>query len=212
MKRIFDVATASIGLLLVFPFFLMIALLIKLDSRGPVFFKQQRIGRAFRPFWIYKFRTMTDGASDRGLITVGDDRRITRVGRILRQTKLDEIPQLINIVKGEMAIVGPRPEVPQYVELFRRDYEEILKVRPGLTDLASLKYRDEAMLLANATNPEDEYRTRVLPDKLMLAKEYLQRSSFLFDLGLIARTVVKLFHYDTPSQRRNLMRRARDGN
>jgi len=196
MKRAFDIVAATAALFILSPLLGLAALLIKLDSPGPVFFKQERIGRSFRPFWIYKFRTMVRDASTRGgLITVGEDRRITRVGRILRKTKVDEIPQLINILKGEMAIVGPRPEIRHYVELFRRDYEEILKVRPGLTDLASLKYRDEAALLRKAANPEDEYRTRVLPDKIRLAKDYLRRSSFLFDLGLILKTLFKLFDY-----------------
>ena len=196
MKRPFDIVAATAALFILSPLLGLAALLIKLDSPGPVFFKQERIGRSFRPFWIYKFRTMVRDASTRGgPITVDEDRRITRVGRILRKTKVDEIPQLINILKGEMAIVGPRPEIRHYVELFRRDYEEILKVRPGLTDLASLKYRDEAALLRKAANPEDEYRTRVLPDKIRLAKDYLRRSSFLFDLSLILKTLFKLFDY-----------------
>ncbi len=200
MKRAFDIVAATAALFILSPLLGLAALLIKLDSPGPVFFKQERIGRSFRPFWIYKFRTMVRDASTRGgLITVGEDRRITRVGRILRKTKVDEIPQLINILKGEMAIVGPRPEIRHYVELFRRDYEEILKVRPGLTDLASLKYRDEAALLRKAANPEDEYRTRVLPDKIRLAKDYLRRSSFLFDLSLILKTLFKLFDYRVSS-------------
>jgi lipopolysaccharide/colanic/teichoic acid biosynthesis glycosyltransferase len=200
MKRMFDIMVAAAALVMLSPLLVLAALLIKADSPGPVFFKQERIGRSFRPFWIYKFRTMLQDASTHGgLITVGEDRRITRVGRILRKTKVDEIPQLINILKGEMAIVGPRPEIRHYVELFRRDYEEILKVRPGLTDLASLKYRDEAALLAEAKNPEDEYMTRVLPDKIRLAKDYLERSSFLFDVGLILRTLFKLFEYKTSS-------------
>lgn len=200
MKRAFDIVAATAALFILSPLLGLAALLIKLDSPGPVFFKQERIGRSFRPFWIYKFRTMVrDASTHGGLITVGEDRRITRVGRILRKTKVDEIPQLINILKGEMAIVGPRPEIRHYVELFRRDYEEILKVRPGLTDLASLKYRDEAALLRKAANPEDEYRTRVLPDKIRLAKDYLRRSSFLFDLSLILKTLFKLFDYRVSS-------------
>src|SRR5207247_2420110 len=166
MKRAFDIVAATTALFILSPLLGLAALLIKLDSPGPVFFKQERIGRSFRPFWIYKFRTMMRDASTRGgLITVGEDRRITRVRRILRKTKIDEIPQLINILKGEMAIVGQRQEIRHYVELFRRDYEEILKVRPGLTDLASLKYRDEAALLRKAailkTSTEHVcYRTR----------------------------------------------------
>jgi lipopolysaccharide/colanic/teichoic acid biosynthesis glycosyltransferase len=196
MKRMFDIVVAAVALVVLFPLLVLTALLIKLDSPGPIFFRQERIGRNFRPFGIYKFRTMVQEASAHGgLITVGEDRRITRVGRILRKTKVDEIPQLINILKGEMAIVGPRPEIRYYVELFWRDYEEILKVRPGLTDLASLKYRDEASLLGKAANPEAEYMTRVLPEKIRLAKDYLRRSSFLFDLSLILKTLFKLFDY-----------------
>jgi lipopolysaccharide/colanic/teichoic acid biosynthesis glycosyltransferase len=202
MKRAFDIFLAFVGLVLLLPLLALAALLIKLESPGPVFFKQERIGRNFRPFWIYKFRTMVQEASVHdSLITVGADRRITRVGRILRKTKLDEVPQLINILRGEMTIVGPRPELRHYVELFRRDYEEILKVRPGLTDLASLKYRDEATLLATAENPEAEYMNHVLPDKIRLAKDYLHHSSFIFDLSLILRTLFKLFDYKTSSYR-----------
>jgi lipopolysaccharide/colanic/teichoic acid biosynthesis glycosyltransferase len=194
MKRVFDAIISSLGLLLLGPVFLIIALMIKLDSRGPVFFKQARIGREFRPFFIYKFRTMiADSASTGGALTVGRDPRITRAGDFLRATKIDEIPQLINILKGDMSFVGPRPEVPEFVELFRSDYEEILRVRPGLTDLASLKYRNEAMTLAQTENPHEDYLKRVLPDKIRLAKEYIRRSSLLFDLGLIFRTVAKLF-------------------
>jgi len=131
-KRTFDVTVALLGLLLLSPVLIVAALLIKLDSRGPVFFRQERIGRGFRPFLIYKFRTMVQDAPRKGgPITFGEDSRITRVGRFLRKTKIDEIPQLINVLKGEMSFVGPRPEVRKYVELFRRDYEEILKIRPG---------------------------------------------------------------------------------
>ena len=196
MKRMFDIVVAAAALVVLFPLLVLSALLIKLDSPGPIFFKQERIGRNFRPFWIYKFRTMAQDAPARGgLVTIGEDARVTRVGRLLRKSKIDEIPQLTNILRGDMALVGPRSEVRQYVELFRRDYEEILQVRPGLTDLASLKYRDEAALLGKAANPEDEYRTRVLPDKIRLAKDYLRRSSFLFDLGLILKTLFKLFDY-----------------
>jgi lipopolysaccharide/colanic/teichoic acid biosynthesis glycosyltransferase len=196
MKRLLDIVVSLIGLICLLPLMLLVAVLIKLDSSGPVFFRQERIGRGFRPFQILKFRTMIDNAQTKGrLITLAQDPRITRVGRILRQTKIDELPQLINVLKGEMSFVGPRPEVRRYVELFRQDYAEILTVRPGITDLASLKYRDEAGLLEKAHNPEEEYVTHVLPDKIRLAKDYLQRSSFLFDLSLIFKTLFKLFDY-----------------
>jgi len=137
---------------------------------------------------------MIDDAFDRGLpITVGRDSRITRVGKILRKTKIDALPQLLNVLKGDMSLVGPRPEVARYVELFRPDYEHILKVRPGLTDLASLKYSDEASILGQSANPERDYVARLLPDKIRLAKEYIQRSSLLFDVKLIVETIIKLF-------------------
>ncbi len=200
MKRLFDVFVALLGFLLLFPLFLVVALLIKLDSRGPIFFRQERIGRGFRPFYIYKFRTMFKDAPHKGgPITFGRDPRITRVGRFLRNTKIDELPQLINVLNGEMSFVGPRPEVRQYVELFRQDYEEILKIRPGITDLASLKYRDEPADLGKSENPEEEYLRHVLPDKMRLAKEYIERSSFLFDLTLILKTLLKLFEVKASS-------------
>jgi lipopolysaccharide/colanic/teichoic acid biosynthesis glycosyltransferase len=196
MKRAFDVTVAAGGLIALSPLLLLVAILIKIDSRGPVFFKQERMGREFRPFDIYKFRTMVkDAARMGGAITFGDDSRITRVGRFLRKTKIDELPQLINVLRGEMSLVGPRPEVRKYVELFRRDYEEVLKVRPGLTDVASLKYEDEADVLGESKDPEQEYLTRVLPDKIRLAKDYVGRSSLRFDLGLILRTLPKLFGF-----------------
>ena len=193
IKRILDLVVSLIGLICLLPLLLLVAVLIKLDSTGPVFFRQTRMGMRFRPFQILKFRTMVQDSSTRGhSITVGDDPRITRVGRFLRKTKIDELPQLINVFKGEMTFVGPRPEVPQYVELFRQDYEEILKIRPGITDLASIKYRNEAALLGQSKNPEEEYVTRVLPDKISLGREYVRCSSLAFDLRLIFRTFLKL--------------------
>ena len=193
-KRAFDILVSVAGLIVLLPLLLLVATAIKLDSSGPVFFRQWRVGRKFRRFGIYKFRTMIDDAFDRGLpITVGRDSRITRVGKILRKTKIDELPQLLNVLKGDMSLVGPRPEVPRYVELFRPDYEHILKVRPGLTDLASLKYSDEASILGQSANPESDYVARLLPDKIRLAKEYIQRSSLLFDVKLIVETIIKLF-------------------
>ena len=196
MKRAFDIIGACFGFLLLSPFFILIALLIKWDSKGPVLFKQERLGRQFRPFIIYKFRTMRQSSDHEGrLVTAGNDPRITRIGSILRQTKMDETPQLLNVLKGDMSFVGPRPEVRRFVEQFRADYQEILKVRPGITDLASLKYRDEASLLGRAIDPDAEYINRVLPDKIKLAKEYIRLSSFVFDLKLIIRTLLKVFDY-----------------
>jgi lipopolysaccharide/colanic/teichoic acid biosynthesis glycosyltransferase len=193
MKRLFDIVVAGLALIVLAPLLLLVALLIKLDSRGPILFKQERIGKGFRPFSIYKFRTMRDGAHATSSLTIGADPRITRAGKYLRASKIDELPQLLNVVKGDMSLVGPRPEVPRYVELFRPDYEHILKVRPGLTDLASLKYSDEASILGQSANPEEDYVVRLLPDKIRLANEYIQRSSLLFDAKLIVETIIKLF-------------------
>ena len=196
MKRVFDIVAALLGLLILSPFAVVIALLIKLDSSGPVFFRQERMGRGFRPFFIYKFRTMLQDAPLNGSgVTFAGDPRITLVGRFLRKTKIDELPQLINVVRGEMSLVGPRPEVRQYVELLREEYEEILKIRPGITDLASLEYRDEEAVLGQSENPEAHYLRWVLPDKIRLAKEDMRRSSFFFDLALILKTLPKLFWY-----------------
>jgi len=194
MKRGFDIIVSFLGLVVLSPLLLLLAVVIKLDSPGPIFFRQERIGRGFRPFFIFKFHTMVQDPFGRGrLITVGDDPRITRAGRFLRKTKIDELPQLINVLRGEMSFVGPRPELPQYVELFRKDYEEILRIRPGITDLASLKYHDEAAVLKQLENPEAEYCDRILPDKISLSKEYVKKSSFVFDLAIILKTVTKIF-------------------
>jgi lipopolysaccharide/colanic/teichoic acid biosynthesis glycosyltransferase len=193
IKRACDVILAVIGLVVCWPLFVVVAALIKLDSRGPILFKQERIGKGFRPFFIYKFRTMVEDAPQRGgSLTVSRDPRITRVGRILRQTKIDELPQLINVLRGDMSFVGPRPEVRRYVDLFVKNYETILTVRPGITDLASLKYRDESAILARSDNPEEEYVRRILPDKLRLAKEYVQRCSLGMDMLLILKTLLTL--------------------
>lgn len=199
MKRLLDLLLAIIGLLVCWPLFLVAAVLIKLDSPGPLIFKQERMGRGFCPFFIHKFRTMVSDAPRKGgALTAGGDPRITRAGRILRQTKLDELPQLINVVMGDMSLVGPRPEVRKYVELFRKNYETILTVRPGITDLASIKYRDESAILAASDDPEAEYVRRILPDKLRLAEEYVQRSSLSLDLLLIFKTLLKLIPRGTP--------------
>src|SRR5262245_62023246 len=190
MKRLFDIVAAAAGLIVLCPLFAIIAVVIKWDSDGPVFFRQSRIGRHFRPFLIYKFRTMLSDAPAIGpLLTVGHDPRITRVGRWLRRTKLDELPQLINILTGDMSFVGPRPEVERYVRLFQTEYAEMLQVRPGITDLASLKYRAESTLLARSPKPEEEYITRILPDKLRLGQQYVRELSLGRDVMLIARTL-----------------------
>jgi lipopolysaccharide/colanic/teichoic acid biosynthesis glycosyltransferase len=193
VKRTVDIALSAAALVLFLPLLVTIAALIKIDSPGEVLFRQQRVGRGFRPFFIYKFRTMVKDAPALGRsITVGDDPRITRAGRLLRRFKLDELPQLINVLKGDMSIVGPRPELPQYVNLLRQDYRQILRVRPGLTDMASLKFIDEAALLAGASDPENTYRERILPAKTALAKQYVDEQCFGLDLRIVIQTVCKL--------------------
>ncbi len=193
IKRTFDVVAASIGLLLLSPVFLLVAFLVKFTSRGPVFFRQERVGKNFRPFRIYKFRSMVvDAPRLGGAITASHDPRITTIGHVIRKTKLDELPQLLNVLVGDMSLVGPRPEVPRYVEMFRDDYKEVLQVKPGITDLASVRYRDESELLGKAADPDRTYINEVLPDKIQLAKEYIRKSSFTYDLGLILRTLWKV--------------------
>lgn len=200
MKRVLDLAASFCGLIFLAPLFLLIAAAIKWDTPGPVFFRQERMGKHFHPFWIYKFRTMVPDAELKGgALTAGGDPRVTRVGHILRRTKIDELPQLINVLIGEMSLVGPRPEVRRYVDLFRKNYDTILVVRPGITDLASLKYRDESAILARSDNPERDYVQRILPDKLRLAEEYVRRSSLALDLTLIFKTLVKLIPGQTAS-------------
>jgi len=193
MKRTFDVCMAALGLVVTAPLLTIISVLIKLDSRGPVIFRQIRVGQGFRPFAILKFRTMVVDTPGTCLpLTVGQDPRITRVGRILRKFKLDELPQLFNVLIGDMSFVGPRPEVPRYVERLRSEFSEVLTVRPGITDLASLRYIDEAALLAYSSNPEEEYQLKVLPEKLRLAKLYIRHMSLRLDLAIVLQTLLHI--------------------
>ena len=196
-KRLFDLGFAALGLLLLAPVFVFIALWIKLDSHGPVFFRQQRVGRFGVPFRIHKFRTMTqDAVSGGSLITVGADTRITRAGAYLRRSKLDELPQLIDVLRGAMSFVGPRPEVPRYVATYPSELrDKVLSVRPGITDLASIQFRDESALLARAADPEREYTEVVLPAKLRLAAQYVDQATLATDLRLIGRTLKALFSH-----------------
>lgn len=193
-KRLFDLLLSSIGLLLLAPLLLLIAVLVKVDSPGPVMFRQERVGRFGQPFRIHKFRTMRHEPAGQGLqITVGADRRITRVGGFLRASKLDELPQLLDVWLGDMSLVGPRPEVPRYVAHYPAGLrEKVLSVRPGITDIASIEYRDESSVLARAADPERAYIDEVLPHKLALAARYVERSSLWLDVWLIWRTVVAI--------------------
>ena len=190
-KRLFDLLLSGIGLVMLAPVLLLIAALIKLDSPGPVMFRQERVGRFGKPFRIHKFRTMRHEPAGQGLqITVGADRRITRVGGFLRASKLDELPQLLDVWLGDMSLVGPRPEVPRYVAHYPAHLrEKVLSVRPGITDIASIEYRDESAVLARAADPEHAYIHEVLPHKLAMAAQYVDEASMWLDVRLIARTV-----------------------
>jgi len=193
VKRALDIALSSVGLVALSPLFLLIALLIKLEDGGKVIFRQTRVGENWKPFEIYKFRTMVENAERMGpQVTKAEDSRVTKVGRFLRRYRLDELPQLLNVLKGEMSIVGPRPEVPRYAELFKRDYDEILKVKPGITDYASLAYKDEGKPLSNRGNPEEAYIKEILPGKIKLYKKYVNEVSFLTDAKLIVRTLIEV--------------------
>ncbi|MGM9488976.1 sugar transferase [Ideonella sp. YS5] len=195
-KRVFDLVCAALGLLLLAPLLLVVALWVRLDSPGPVFFRQERVGRFGVPFRIHKFRTMSHEAPHGPQITVGADARITRAGAFLRRHKLDELPQLIDVLKGDMSLVGPRPEVPRYVAMYPPGLrEKVLSVRPGITDPASLQFRDESGLLARAADPEREYVEVVMPAKLKLAAQYVESANLATDLKLIGRTVRLLFSH-----------------
>ncbi len=194
LKRTFDIVAALLGLLLLAPLLLILMVLVRITSRGPALFCQQRVGKNFRPFTIYKLRTMVPEAPQQGLaITAGRDPRITWIGHILRKTKLDEFPQLWNVLKGDMSFVGPRPEVQKYVDMFHDDYALILQLRPGITDLASIEFSDESAILGRAADPEREYIENILPRKMALAKDYVQRSSLWLDLAIIFRTLAKIW-------------------
>jgi len=189
-KRVFDLFWSILGLAVLSPLLVMVALLVKWEDGGPVFFRQVRIGRDGRPFRIWKFRTMVVDAERQGrAITVGLDVRITKIGRHLRNTKLDEIPQLLNVLFGDMSLVGPRPEVPRYVELYSESQRAILGLRPGITDLASIKYRNESELLAEAEDPDETYVQTILPDKIRLNLAYASRAGVWSDFLVILATL-----------------------
>ena len=195
LKRGFDIFFSAGVLLTLTPLLLAVALWVKFDSAGPVFFRQRRVGLRGREFQIYKFRTMRTEAQARGpQITVGGDPRITRSGAFLRKYKIDEFPQFINVLIGDMSVVGPRPEVPRYVLLYASDIRDVvLSVRPGITDLASIEYRDENELLGRSADPESTYVNEVLPAKLVYCQRYVRERSFVGDLGIIRRSFISAF-------------------
>ena len=204
MKRIIDILLSFIVLVLGMPFYLIIGMLIALDTKGRVLYKQSRVGRNNVDFELYKFRTMCVDADQGSLITVGThDARITRVGAFLRRFKIDEVPQFFNILKGEMSIVGPRPEVRKYVDMYTPEQMRVLSVRPGLTDYASIRYVNENEILAASSDPERTYIEDIMPDKLNLNLKYIDEQSFWTDVKIILQTINAIINRKTVSLRRN---------
>jgi lipopolysaccharide/colanic/teichoic acid biosynthesis glycosyltransferase len=197
LKRSFDVVLAFIGLVILSPVLIIIAAIIVISDPGPIFYRGPRVGRSFRPFRIYKFRTMVVDADKAGASsTAGDDPRITRVGTFLRRYKLDELPQLINVLTGEMSLVGPRPQVAWAVELYHQDERALLDVRPGMTDVASIRFRNEAEILRGAADPDQAYLEKIAPEKHRLGLEYVRRQSIPLDLRIIFATLVAIIGRD----------------
>jgi lipopolysaccharide/colanic/teichoic acid biosynthesis glycosyltransferase len=193
LKRIFDILLSALGLLLLMPIFILVIIWVKFDSRGPAFYKQVRVGQYGRDFKLLKFRSMRMGSDKSGLLTIGGrDPRVTRSGYFIRKYKIDELPQLINVLIGEMSLVGPRPEVRKYVDLYSAEQQKVLLVKPGLTDLASLEYFNENELLAQSTDPERTYIDSVMPDKLKLNLKYIDQAGLKADVKIILRTIYRV--------------------
>lgn len=189
MKRLFDIVASGLGLIVLSPIFLILAIWIKLDSKGPVFYRQVRVGRYNKDFRIFKFRSMRVGADKGSLVTIGGhDPRITRSGYFIRKFKFDELPQLINVFVGDMSLVGPRPEVRHYVDYWTTEQMHVLDVRPGITDPASIKFRNENELMEKAEDPEKYYIEVIMQEKIRLYLEYVEKHSFFYDFGLILKT------------------------
>ena len=189
MKRLFDIVASGIGLIVLSPLFLVLAIWIKLDSNGPVFYRQVRVGYKNKDFRIFKFRSMRVGADKGSLVTIGGhDPRVTRSGYFIRKFKFDELPQLINVFIGDMSLVGPRPEVRHYVDYWTSEQMHVLDVRPGITDPASIKFRNENELMEKAEDPEKYYIEVIMQEKIKLYLEYVEKHSFFYDLGLIFKT------------------------
>ena len=193
MKRLFDLVCALIGVVILTPFFLSIALIIILDSKGGVFYRQIRVGKGGKDFGLLKFRTMGLNADKEGLLTVGmKDNRVTRIGYYLRKYKLDELPQLFNVLYGDMSLVGPRPEVRKYVDLYNDEQKKVLTISPGITDLASIEYFNENEILGKSSNPEETYIQEIMPAKLALNLKYIASRGLLTDFKIILRTVKRI--------------------
>ena len=188
-KRCFDITASFFGILFLLIPFAVVAVAVKCSSRGPVFFRQVRVGKNGRKFRIYKFRTMVADAEKKGMqITVGGDSRVTGIGRVLRKTKVDELPQLFNVFAGQMSFVGPRPEVPHYVDMYSDYQKNVLRIKPGITELASIVYRDENDVLAKSEDPERTYIEEIMPEKIKLNMQYMQKMNVFYDIYLIFRT------------------------
>ena len=192
MKRLLDLILAILGIIFLLPFFVLVSILIKLDSKGDIIFKQTRVTKNGKKFKIFKFRTMKTGTEKQGQITIGQDKRITIVGNFLRKTKLDELPQLFNIVMGDMSFVGPRPEVPKYVEMYTQNQKEVLNVRAGITDYASIYFSNESDILGRQKNPEKFYIEKIMPYKIELNKKYIKESGVITDIKIIFLTIFKV--------------------
>lgn len=195
MKRLFDMVASGLGLIVLCPLFIILAIWIKLDSKGPVFYRQVRVGRNNKDFRIFKFRSMRVGADKGSLVTIGGrDPRVTKSGYWIRKFKLDELPQLINVFIGDMSLVGPRPEVRHYVDYWTPEQMRVLDVRPGITDPASIKFRNENELMEKAEDPEKYYIEVIMQEKIKLYLEYVEKHSFFYDLGLIFKTFFVIVH------------------
>jgi lipopolysaccharide/colanic/teichoic acid biosynthesis glycosyltransferase len=190
MKRLFDITASFFGILILSPLFIFISLWVGLSSKGGVFYKQIRVGRNNKDFKLYKFRSMRVNSDKQGLLTVGSkDSRITKAGYFIRKYKIDELPQLFNVLKGDMSFVGPRPEVRRYVDLYSKEQMKVLSVRPGITDPASIKYRNENDILSSASNPEEYYIQHIMPDKLKINIDYINTQTFIKDIKIIFQTI-----------------------
>lgn len=193
LKRLFDIVASFIGIIILFPFFIIISFLIIINSGFPIFYLQTRVGKNGKDFRLVKFRSMRKDAEKNGLLTVGGrDSRVTKIGYYLRKYKLDELPQLFNVLFGSMSLVGPRPEVRKYVDLYTKEQQEVLSVKPGITDFASLEFIDENELLSKSFNPEQTYIKEVMPQKLILNRKYIQQQGFLIDIKIIFNTLLKI--------------------
>jgi len=189
-KRAFDITAVCLGLIFVIPLMIIIAILVKITSSGPVFFRQRRVGLNEKIFSVYKFRTMVQNADKMGTsVTTRNDPRITRIGRFLRKTKSDELPQLINVLKGDMSLVGPRPDVPEIIQSYTPEMKKIFKIRPGITSVATLHLRDEEAILTKVNNPDEFYEKIIIPLKVNLAMQHVDKNSFTFDLKILCKTM-----------------------